>query len=376
MVKKEMYKAIALMVGTVIGAGVFGIPYVIQKAGFLNGIIDIILLGGAILLLNLYVGEISLRTKQRHELAGYAGKYLGKIGKKIMTISMMIGIYGALLAYLIGEGQVLQNLFLNIFNIHLPTIFYSFVFFAVMVFLIQKGLKIIENTELLMGAIMIFFILLIAGIALFNLNIENFTFNFNPKNLFIPYGVIFFAFIGATAIPEMRESLKRNKKKLKKAIIIGSLVPLVIYTLFTVAVIGKCGAGTTKIATLCLNMFFIGNIFAILAMATSFLALGLALKWVFQYDNKLSSKVSTFVTCSVPLVLFVGLYLLNRLDFIQTIGITGAVAGGIDGILIVLIFNKVKKMGDRKPEYSIKNHKILNWVLIALFVFGIIYQFL
>ncbi|GAG78296.1 unnamed protein product [marine sediment metagenome] len=55
MVKKEVYKAIALLIGTVIGAGVFGIPYVIQKAGFLNGLIDIVLLGGGFVCLCLFL---------------------------------------------------------------------------------------------------------------------------------------------------------------------------------------------------------------------------------------------------------------------------------------------------------------------------------
>ena len=123
-------------------------------------------------------------------------------------------------------------------------------------------------------------------------------------------------------------------------------------------------------------MSFIANLFAVLAMATSFLALGLALKWVFQYDYKLKHNLSTFLTCSVPLILFLVLYLLNRLDFIKTIGLTGAIAGGIDGLLIVLIFNKVKKLGERKPEYVIRRYKILNYILIAMFIFGIIYQFL
>ena len=61
-------------------------------------------------------------------------------------------------------------------------------------------------------------------------------------------------------------------------------------------------------------------------------------------------------------------------DFIKTIGIAGAVAGGIDGILIVLMFHKAKKLGDRKPEYIVKPNLIISVLLIIVFVIGIIYS--
>lgn len=66
----------------VIGAGILGIPYVVAKAGFLTGLLDLIIIGLAVLVLNLYVGEIMLRTKEDHQLTGYAEKYLEN-GEKI-----------------------------------------------------------------------------------------------------------------------------------------------------------------------------------------------------------------------------------------------------------------------------------------------------
>ena len=65
----------------------------------------------ALLLVNLMAGEIVLRTKKQHQLTGYAEKYLGKWGKRLMMFSMAFSIYGALTAYLIGEGEVLKAIF-------------------------------------------------------------------------------------------------------------------------------------------------------------------------------------------------------------------------------------------------------------------------
>ena len=91
---KNFFRAIALLCGTVIGAGVLGIPYVIAQTGFFVGLLTILFLGLAILMLNLFVGEIVLRTPGNHQLPGYAEKYLGKWGKRLVVFSMLFGIYG------------------------------------------------------------------------------------------------------------------------------------------------------------------------------------------------------------------------------------------------------------------------------------------
>jgi len=59
---KHTTEAIALLVGTIIGAGIFGIPYVIAQAGFLTGLITLGVLGTAVIILYLYLGEVILRT--------------------------------------------------------------------------------------------------------------------------------------------------------------------------------------------------------------------------------------------------------------------------------------------------------------------------
>ena len=82
------FRATALLCGTIIGAGVLGIPYVISKVGFIPGFFIILLIGLAMLMLNLLLGEVILRTPGNHQLPGYAERYLGKTGKKLMMFSI------------------------------------------------------------------------------------------------------------------------------------------------------------------------------------------------------------------------------------------------------------------------------------------------
>ena len=366
---KPLLEATATLTGITIGAGILGIPYVVAQSGLFIGLMHLIILGIFILILNLYVGEIALRTKGTHELTGYASLYLGRYGKKTMTIILIIGIYGALIAYLIGEGQALAAIF-NYPNDNIFTI----LFFIIVSPIIFFGLKIFEKAELAIG-VGVLSLIFVLVLLLFPYMQSSHLTTISPQKAFIPYGVILFAFLGATAIPEMKEELRKNKKQLKKAIIIGSLIPLIVYLLFTIIIIGVTGESTTEIATIGLgfalgkNMLLLGNIFAVLTMTSAFLGLGLALKWMYIYDYKINNSFAFLLTCFIPLFIA----LLGITTFIKTLALTGVFAGGIQGLLLILIYRRAKKLGKRKPEYALNLPKYVDYSIMALFLLGLFY---
>ena len=102
---KNFFLALSVLIGTIIGAGIFGIPYVIFKSGLIPGLFYFIILGGAVLLIHLFFGEIVLRTKEKYRLPGFALKYLGRPAEVLVTVSVVVGVIGALLAYLILAGD-------------------------------------------------------------------------------------------------------------------------------------------------------------------------------------------------------------------------------------------------------------------------------
>ncbi len=368
----DFYEAIATLVGTTIGAGIMGIPYVVMKAGIIAGLIDLLVLSFVVLMINLYVGEVCLRTKKTHQLAGFAEHYLGKKGKFTMAIISLLGIVGALVAYIIGMGQVTEvifggNAFTN-----------SLIFFVVGATLIYFDLKAIEKAELYLNVFVVLILFIIIGVCFFNFDSLNIVSKeINVANLFVPYGVILFAMVGASAIPAMEKEMEFEKEKMKKAIIIGTFIPFIVYILFMIAVMGVTGLLTTEIATIGLgekigqSMILLGNLLPFFTMSTSFFILGLALKWMFHYDFKIKNFWAWILTCSIPLALF----LAGANSFIGVIGITGAVAGGLEGIMIMLIAKKSKEHGDEEPLYNIGLSWIFVGAVIMLFVLGIISQF-
>ncbi len=378
MPKKEVYEAIATLIGTVIGAGVLGIPYVVASAGFLTGLIVIFVICWAVTMMYLYYGEIVLRTKSIHQLTGYAEIYLGKYGKWLAAFSMIVGIYGALIAYILGVGESLKVIFGG------SLISFIILFFVFVALLIYLGLTAIEWSEVILMSMVVGTMVIISLLAAPSVNLNNLN-HLNLANILLPYGVIVFAFLGTSAIPEMREELVKNEKHLKKAILIGMLVPLVLYSVFTCVVVGVVGVNgfsilgeNERIATVALgsfvgeHIFLLGNIFAVLAMSTSFLVLGLALKEMFMYDYKINKNIAWALTCFIPFTIALS----KITNFIQIIGLTGALTGGINACLIVLMFWEAKKKGKRKPEYTLSSNKAIGLLIMFLLILGTVYGFL
>jgi tyrosine-specific transport protein len=367
MLNKNLLAAVATMVGGTVGAGILGVPYVIQKAGFLMGLINIIIIGLAILFMNLAMGEIMLRTPGNHQLSGYCEIYQGKIEKYIISFTLIFGLIGALTAYLLGGGNALANLFGG------DPIFYTITFFVIASLIILSGLKAVKKFELILAPILVLLIIVITVISFAKLNLNNIEIG-SPKDLLIPYGAIFFTFLAMPAVIDVKEELNNNKKLLKKSLLIGSFIPFVIYLIFPFAVIGATGANTSEIATIGLGHYFghgmeiLGNLFPIFSAGTAFLVLGIALKEIFVYDYKINKYLAWLIACCTPLLLI----LMGFNSFIAILSIVGGVSAGIDGLLITHMWLKAKKIGKRKPEYSINPNKILIFLVILIFIIALL----
>ena len=371
--KHRFIYAVVNLIGMVVGAGMFGIPYAMAKAGMIVGIFYLLFLGWAILIIHFCYGEIILRTNQPHRLVGYAAKYLGQRAKKIVTFSILLEYYGALLAYVILGSHFLSIIFSRWLSI--PEVIWAIIFAAFASFIIFFGLKAVSRNEFflktLLFAILIF--LLIKGASL--MNFGNLV-TFDLKSLFLPYGIILFSLGGSAAIPEMRKILQGDEKRLKKAIIWGTIVPVVLYLFFTLVIVGVSGGDTSPDAISGLVSHFgewvvlLGAVVGLLAVFTPFLMLGLALKEMFCDDYHCRKRTGFILACFVPLLA----YLAGLKNFILVIGFLGAVAGGLHGIMILWVHAKAKKMGDRAPEYRVRAPKLLAWFLATIFILGIIYE--
>jgi len=321
--------------------------------------------------LNLALGEVSLRTEGRHHLLGYAEKYLGKNGKRLMFFAIFFLIYSALLAYLIGEGQSLSRLFFG--NANYSLIFGIGFWFLLSLF-VYGGIKRLEKIEYFGVSFLLVTLALILILLVPNVQVSNLSW-FNFSSIFLPFGIVLFSLLGFTSIPNLREEVSRNKKILKKAIVLGTAIPIVAYALFSFVFVGVLGGDIAEVAT---NSFsgLIGKLLTllgILTMTTAFFVLSFALRDIVDSDLK-ERKFAFWIVSIIPLVLYLFVSIFNIAGFAAVLGIGGAVSGGALGILILLMNIKSKKKSDRKPEYKVP----INWFLIILlsliFIAGIVVQ--
>lgn len=364
----KLFIAVSALIGTIVGAGVLGIPYVVMRSGFVIGLANMVLVAVIVAITLLYLGEIGLRTKTNHHLPGYASLYLGKKGKYIMLFSLAFGIASALIAYLIGEGESFSYLF---FNSTSYSLHFGIAFWFILSAMTYFGLKAMEKGEVLGMSAILALIVLILALNWNKINIDNLTYN-NPQFFFVPFGVVLFAFLGFSAIPEIERMLGKDKHLTKKTILLSSLIVFIIYVIFTAVVIGINGTATPHLATLTLGKIFI--ILGILTMFTSYLALSLALIDSLRFDFSFSRKKAWLITTLTPLIIFVLLNFFNIASFIKVLGIGGTISGGIAGILILFMVKNAKKQGNRKPEYSIPYSRFLVWLISIIFSLGIILE--
>lgn len=372
----KLFKALSILLGTIIGAGMFGIPYVVEKSGMILGFFYFLVLGGSALLLHLFLGEAMLRTKEQCRLPGLAQRYLGQQGKFFVMVSVVVGLSGALLAYLILGGEFLNILFSPFFNLSQAQC--TLIFWLISSYFIFRGIKFIASVEVLTN---LFFFAVMVIILFFcspKFNLVNVNF-LHITNAFLPFGVILFSFLGWSAIPEITDFLRlpQERKKIKKIMVLAIGIVTLFYLVFALAVIGVSGPGTSEDALSGLLPFLgpkiiiFGALAGLVTLVDSFLILGLHLKNTFIYDLKLSPSSAVLISCGLPLLLF----LLGFRSFITTLGFVGTVVGVIEGVIIILIFKRAKAMGDRAPEYSLKIPSWLPYLLVAIFVFGALSQF-
>ena len=205
MKKLAVPEAIAILIGTIIGAGVFTLPYVAVHSGLITTLIWLIIVGFIITYLHLAFGEIVLRTKKEFCLPGYVGHYLNSSAKKFILLITFFTFSFSLLIYLLLGAQFLKVILNSVWtNFSFPQGFLViFLWLLLSSVVLSKNKRLSRiNFYLSFALLSLFFIIIIFALPHFqteNINLFNFT---NHWGWLIPYGVLFFALNGMVAVPE------------------------------------------------------------------------------------------------------------------------------------------------------------------------------
>ncbi len=375
---KGFFEGVAILVGMIIGAGVFTLPYLSLKSGIVPTLILLALVSVLVIYIHLLYGELTLRTEKPCGLPGYVGIYLGDKAKKFVLLTTLLTFSISLLILLLLATQFLTVL-LNQLGINLASPWIFTILWLVISFITIHDSRLAIKVNLIFSFVLVAIFIFISLKSLPVIQIENLI-PVHWLGFFLPYGAIFYAINGLTAVPESLQTARINKlpsKKYKQIIFLGTIIPVIIYALFMVSVVGVSGLATTKTAISSLvgamgpRIVILGAVLGLLAVTTSYVSFGMYLKHLFVNDLNFTRVIAQALILLTPFVL----YFTGLNNFLQAISFMGALLGGAEGILVLAAAYRAKRIDcSRKPEYTIPLPKWLLTVLVIALAGGAIME--
>lgn len=284
---------ILLVSGTTIGAGMLALPVMTSFMGFFPSILLFILIWIYMLFTALFFLDVNLSFKGEANMISMAGKTLGLWGKVVAWVTYLLLLYSLVAAYVAGSAPLFGAAFESIFGVGISeriTPLFLPVLFGVFIYIGTLGVDLV-NRLLMFGLVVAYIFLIfvipshIEGELLMHVD-------FSPTLFAIP--VVLTSFGYHIIIPTLTEYLHHDKSHLKKTIIFGSILPLVVYILWqflilgTVPIEGKYSlmsawkqgvSATIPLAQVIKNSWITvpARFFSFFAIVTSFLGVSLSL---------------------------------------------------------------------------------------------------
>ncbi len=372
MSKNYLY-SVAILIGTIVGAGIFSVPFVISRSGLVPFYVLLAVLVSVQYYLHKMYAEVVLSTKTEHRIPGYLELYAGKKYKKVISVICLIGGYGALLAYIILGGIFLHGLLAPFLGG--SEFMYTLIMFFTGSLIVFFGIKTIASVELFMTVFLLLVVIFITFKSFGFIDLDNYS-AISWKYAFLPYGLVFFSVGGQTAIPEICRLMKREKEKIRSAIFWGTVTPALITAVFVTMVVGVTGVKTSPDTLVGLSqvfsdgIIFFAMLFGFLSVMTSFLSYSQAVREIFWWDFKMGKTLSWILASSVPLILFI----LGIHNLTKVVGITGSITGGMIGVIVIYLALRVQTKAQKRSVIRTGMNRGIGIALSLLFIAGLIYS--
>ena len=313
-----------LIAGTTIGAGMLALPLVAATTGFIPAMAMMIVIWALAAWSGLLTAEINKACPEDKTLHGIAGRILGKPGQLINSAAMLVLFYSLCAAYISGGSGQLAAIVQQATGIQIShvTACISVTFLvAIIVVAGARGVDLV-NRALFIGmltALGIVLSLLLPEVEPVNLNTSHATLGNGLLLASLP--VLFTSFGYHVVVPSVVHYLDGSTRHIRRAVLIGSTLPMAVYILWKVSANGvlpeqgfaglgqaadPVSAMTTALGAATGSVVLAGLIstFAMLALATSFLGVTLGL---FDYlaeatgrKNNLNGRLQTILITLMP----------------------------------------------------------------------------
>jgi tyrosine-specific transport protein len=285
----RILSACLLVAGTCIGGGMLALPVATATAGFFPSALMMVvswafMTGTALLLL-----EVNLWMQPGAHAMSMAGRFLGRWGKGISCLLFLFMSYFSLVAYLAGSGTLISQLGGPALGTWVGTLGIA----LLLGWVIRLGHSKVGrvNSLLVVGMGLAYLLLVGGGVG----SIESLLLtrqSWGVATWGLPLMLTMFSF--QTIVPSLTPILQRHPGALRLAIIGGTTLALLIYLLWQGVILGTVPLeGSNSLTTALLagqpattalghHVGFAwiagaGHLFALFALTTSFLGIGLSL---------------------------------------------------------------------------------------------------
>lgn len=371
-----------LIAATTIGVGMLGLPVATGPGGFLPATAVYLMTWGFMLCTGLLLLEVCTWMPKEANLITMTYRLFGPIGRSICWVVYLFLFCMAMIAHVSGGGGTMVDLLHLNFGLEISEPIAMVLYVLLFSPIVYLGTRAVDRFNLFMmtGVLITYlsFIFLSAGKVDFRLLAHA---NWSLAWPAIP--VLFTAFTYQLIIPTLMTYMNQDAKKVRLSIILGSSIPLVIYLIWEMIILGIIpldqliaakAEGQTAVMPLKELLghpwiFNIGNFFAFFVLTTSYIALALAFL-DFLADGLKVKKVgikkvllclAIFVPPTIISLIYPGIFLV-ALEYAG--GISCALLFGLLPPLMVWVgrYNKKYKPYDAK----LKGGKVTLSILILL----------
>lgn len=376
MSSNKLFGGVLIVAGTTIGGGMLALPVASSFAGFGLSAVVMVAIWALMTYTALITLEMNLYFNKGVSISYVAEHVLGKFGKTISTLAIALLFYALLSAYMAGGASIFNQVVRHILGIELSSAGLIIGFGVIFGGLILARTRIVDTTNRWLLLIKTGCFLSIALMIL--PKVDPTLLSYTPPEitsyfpLLIPLFFTSFGFHGS--IPTIVNYIGPDAKKLRFTFILGSTVPLIIYLIWETLALGvvpiagmvdsftsiKAAGGDVGLFTYTLSkiagggwLIMLCQGFTFLAIATSFLGVGLGLfdfmeERLTKNDQKPAAFLPAIFTFAIPFIFA----LFYPQGFIMALGYA-AIALSILAIIIpVLTVWKLRK------KYSARSYTI------------------
>src|SRR3990167_9544976 len=232
----KQFGAIYLILGTCVAAGLLGLPVVTAQHNFFITSLMIVsawilMTTGAWCLL-----QVTLTMPKGANLISMSQKTLGHTVKNITWLVYLLLLYSLICAYLAASGDLLEHLF-HAVHINIPRFLATLLAALILVGIVTKGIRSVDLVNRGLMTTKIIICLLLIGSVMPFVHLKNLSLG-NTQWSNSAWLVVICAFGYAIILPSIRDYLGNNKKALTRVVMIGSLIPMILYFVWIAVIQG------------------------------------------------------------------------------------------------------------------------------------------